>query len=304
MALLIGDYGGSALAASYPAYADMGSPQAVEMAERILSWQLPHGGWGKDLPIADSMWTPGTPRSLQRAGGVELGSFDNGATTTELRYLAHVYAATGESRFREAFIKGIDYILRAQYPTGGWPQVYPRRGDYADEVTFNDDAMVRVMQLLLDVSTGEAPFTFVDADRRAATRGAFERGIEYILKAQIEVGGRLTAWCAQHDPWTYEPKPGRSYEHPSISGSESVGIVRLLQSLPEPDERIQTAILSALLWLEEVRLPDGRWARFYEIGTNRPIFSAATASSATTSPKSRQSAARDMLGTARGRGSS
>lgn len=271
-ALIVGG-GGDARAASYPAYADMGSAQAVEIGDRILSWQLAHGGWGKDLPIATTMWTPGTPKSLQQAGGVELGSFDNGATTTEMRYLAHVYAATEESRFHEGFLMGLDFILAAQYPTGGWPQVYPRRGDYADQVTFNDDAMVHVMQLLWDVAKGGHPFGFVDEARRAASERAFFQGIEYILEAQIEVDGRLTAWCAQHDPWTYEPRAGRSYEHPSISGAESVGIVRLLMALPDPDERIQRAILSALLWLEEARLPDGRWARFYELGTNRPIFS-------------------------------
>lgn len=260
-------------AASYPAFADMGSAQAVEIGDRILSWQLPHGGWGKDLPIATTLWTPGRPKSLQQAGGVDLGSIDNGATTTEIRYLAHVYTATGEARFREGALKGIDFLLEMQYPSGGWPQAYPRRGNYSDEVTFNDDAMVRVMQLLREVASGEHPFGFVDDARRAASQRAFDLGIQYILNAQIEVDGRLTAWCAQHDPWTYEPKQGRPYEHPSISGAESVGIIRLLMALPDPDERVRRAILSALLWLDEVRLPDGRWARFYEIGTNRPIFS-------------------------------
>src|SRR5690606_39866026 len=69
--------------------------------------------------------------------------------------------------------------------------------------------------------------------------------------------------------WTFEPRPGRPYEHVSLSGAETVGIVRFLMSLPDPDERVRRAILSALLWLEEAQLPDGRWARFYEIGTNR-----------------------------------
>src|SRR5690606_34218120 len=56
---------GQSAAAVYPVFPDMGSPQAVEIAERILSWQLPHGGWGKNLPIADRRWTPGTPKSSQ-----------------------------------------------------------------------------------------------------------------------------------------------------------------------------------------------------------------------------------------------
>src|SRR5690606_29993911 len=98
-------------------------------------------------------------------------------------------------------------------------------------------------------------------------------GIECILNAQIAVDGLLTGWCQQHDPESYLPRPGRPYEHVSISGSETVGIVRLLMSLPDPPERVRRAILSALVWLDEAQLPDGRWARFYEIGSNRPIFS-------------------------------
>lgn len=264
---------GRSAAALYPVFSDMGSPQAVEIAERILSWQLPHGGWGKNLPIADRRWTPGTPKSSQRAGGVELGSIDNGATTSEMRYLAAVYHATGDDRFKEGFLRGLDFLLAMQYPTGGWPQVYPHRGDYADYVTFNDDAMIRVMELLKEVHEGGPLYAFVDEEQRSRVADALRRGVEFILAAQIEVDGRLTAWCAQHDPWTFEPRPGRPYEHVSLSGAETVGIVRFLMSLPDPDERVRRAILSALLWLEEAQLPDGRWARFYEIGTNRPIFS-------------------------------
>ena len=264
---------GSVSAVEYPRFADMGSPQAVALADRVLSWQLPNGGWGKNLPVLERAWEPGTPKSDQIRDGVELGTFDNGATTSELRFLAGVYAATGEERFKQAFERGLDFVLAAQYPSGGWPQTYPARGNYSDFVTYNDDAMVRVMELIRDVAEGRPPFGFVSPDYLPRLRRAFDLGIEYILKSQIVVDGRLTAWCQQHDPYTYEPRPGRSYEHVSISGSESVRIVRLLMSLPDPDERVREAILSALLWLDEARLPDGRWARFYEIGTNRPIFS-------------------------------
>jgi hypothetical protein len=33
------------------------------------------------------------------------------------------------------------------------------------------------------------------------------------------------------------------------------------------------AVDAAVAWLRRVRRPDGTWARFYEIGSNRPIFS-------------------------------
>lgn len=264
---------GSAAAVNYPRYADMGSQAAIALAERVLSWQLDSGGWGKNLPILEQAWEPGRPRSDQVRDGVDLGSFDNGATTSEMRYLAAVYSATGEPRYKAAFERGLDFILAAQYPSGGWPQTHPRRGNYSDYVTFNDDAMVRVMELVRDVYEGRPPFDFVSEEYIPRLRRAFDLGVEYILNAQIQIDGVLTGWCQQHDPVTYVPRPGRPYEHVSISGSETVGIVRLLMSLPDPSDRIRASILGALLWLDQARLPDGRWARFYEIGTNRPIFS-------------------------------
>ena len=36
---------------------------------------------------------------------------------------------------------------------------------------------------------------------------------------------------------------------------------------------IVRAVDAAAAWLRRVRLPDGRWARFYELETNRPVFS-------------------------------
>ncbi len=257
---------------AYPALPDYASPEAVRIADTIVSYQLPTGGWWGTGFVGEP-WEPGRPRSSHAVDGVEVASFDNGATTSEMWFLARVYRATGEERFKEAFQRGLDFIFAAQYPSGGWPQQYPLRGGYWDYVTFNDNAMTRVMELLRDVAWRREPVGFVDEEYRRRAEEAFEKGIEYILRAQIEVDGRLTAWCAQHDPVTYEPRHGRPYEHPSISGSESVGIVRLLMSLPDPDRRVRLAVLSALEWFAEVQLPDGQWARFYEIGTNWPIYS-------------------------------
>jgi PelA/Pel-15E family pectate lyase len=187
--------------------------------------------------------------------------------------------------------------LPAQYPTGGWPQFYPPGTGYHRHITFNDDAMVRLMQLLREVATADR-YGFVDADRRAAARRAFDRGVECILRCQVRVGDKLTAWCAQHDEKDYRPRPGRSYELVSLSGAESVGIVRLLMSLDDPSPEVVRAVEGAVAWFEAVPLRGVRqvvekdaqsprgwnkvlvkdlsapplWARFYEIGTNRPLF--------------------------------
>ena len=187
---------------------------------------------------------------------------------------------------------GLDYLFRAQYPHGGWPQVYPLVGDYHDAVTFNDDAIVNLLGFLQDVAAGGADYAFVSADARAEAAARLSRGIACLLASQVAVEGRLTVWGQQHDALTLAPCAARNYEMVSLSSNESAGILRFLLALPEPSPEIRTAIEAAGAWFARTAIPDvayrsidgtGRqlvpapgagplWARMYEIGTDRPIF--------------------------------
>lgn len=265
------------------------STDAARVAASVLSYQSPLGGWPKNTITTTAPYA-GRAADLKP-------TFDNGATTDELRFLARMYGATKEERYKQAFLRGLDYILKAQYPTGGWPQSYPPGGQYHRHITFNDNAMVRLMRFVRDVAREER-FAFVDAPRRELAAEAFERGVRCILRCQIRVDGKLMGWCAQHDEKDYRPRAGRSYELASISGSESVEIVRLLMSIENPSDEVIAAVRGAVEWFEAAKLPGIRvvrkplagspkgydqvvakdpsappmWARFYEIGTNRPIF--------------------------------
>ncbi|MEW6156858.1 MAG: pectate lyase, partial [Verrucomicrobiota bacterium] len=255
----------------------------------ILSWQSAAGSWPKNTNTAAAPFT-GDAKQLK-------GTFDNRATTSELRFLARAFRATADPVCKQAFLKGIDHILNAQYRNGGWPQYSPPGSGYARHITFNDDATVRLMELMREIAE-QPDYEFVGKDRREAAREAFARGVDCILKCQVRVDGRLTAWCAQHDENDFRPRPARSFELASLSGFESVGIVKLLMSIPQPNERVVQAVESAVAWLDSVRLagirqveekdpntPKGYdkkilkdpnapplWARFYEIGTNQPLF--------------------------------
>ena len=82
---------------------------------------------------------------------------DNDATTTQMIYLARLYQATGDVRYRAGFRAGVDYLLSGQYKNGGWPQFWPVQRDYQPHITYNDDAMVNTMVLLRDISLGLEP---------------------------------------------------------------------------------------------------------------------------------------------------
>jgi len=256
-----------------------GGEEAKTVATNILSWQSDLGGWPKNMDTTAKPFD-GDRSALEP-------TFDNGATTDELQLLARIYRETHAERYRSAVERGVDYILQAQYPNGGWPQFYPPGSQYHRYITFNDNAMVRLMEFLRDAQQ----FEFLDTGRREAARRSFNRGIECILKSQVIVNGTPTVWCAQHDEVTLEPRPARAFELESLSGAESVGIVRLLMSLAKPSPEVVRAVNAALAWFESAKLtgirvdvvngdkvvvPDANvrplWARFYEIGTNRPFF--------------------------------
>ena len=256
--------------------------EAAKIADNILSWQTRAGGWPKNVDVSGEPYS-GDQDELKP-------TFDNSATTDELRFLARMHKANGERRYEQAFERGFDYIIAAQYPTGGWPQFDPPGSSYHRHITFNDNAMVRLMNFLRETYEDDR-YDFLDSRRKEAAKTAFADGIRCILKCQIRVDGHLTAWCAQHDEKNYEPRPGRAYELVSISGSESVGILRLLMSIDDPGPEVVQAVDAAVAWLRSVELHgiriverDGNrvvveddsapplWARFYEIGSNRPFF--------------------------------
>ena len=70
----------------------------------------------------------------------------------------------------------MDYLLKAQYPNGGWPQFYPNLNGYYKHITFNDDAMIGVMKLLRDVAAGKPVYAFVDEARRRSRRVQWKKG--------------------------------------------------------------------------------------------------------------------------------
>lgn len=260
------------------------SSEARRIADNILTWQAPAGDWPKNGDTVSQPYSDDTNKLH--------GTFDNGATTGEIRFLARACNATQDARYQAAALKGIDHILEAQYPTGGWPQYSPPPSNsYHRHITFNDNAMVRLLETLRKVATS-TDFDFVDQPRRESAQKAFDRGIACILNCQIKVNGKLTVWCAQHDEKDLSPRPARKFELVSLSGSESAGILRLLMTLEQPSPAVIRAIQAGAEWfasatitgLRQTRVDRNKvivadtnapalWARFYEIETGRPLFS-------------------------------
>lgn len=286
------------------------SSETRRVGDNVVSFQTPAGGWSKNLDVsrhpraAGELFGPENgSQFLSRAdfdAPLEgswnyVGTIDNDATTTELKFLAKVIGASGKkdgARYREAFFRGLDYLFAAQFPNGGWPQVWPLPGGYHDAITFNDGAILNVLELLHSVAEAKDEFVFIPAKYRKRAAASYNRGLECLLAAQVVVANRRTIWCQQYDALTLQPASARNYEMPSLASGESAGIMLFLMELSAPNSSAVAAVHAAAAWFEKTKLmdvafknsgPDGRhliaapgngpiWARYYEIADDKPIF--------------------------------
>ena len=268
------------------------SEEATRLADTVILYQTDSGGWPKNTDMTEP---PGEAFG-KLSDSERAPTIDNSATTRPLRFLAKVHAANPDSRWTASLRRGLSYLLEAQYPNGGWPQFYPLRAGYYSRITYNDDAMVKVLELLRSIERREEDWNWVDPLMRQRISDALARGIACILATQVRVDSRLTVWCAQHDEITLRPAPARAYELVSLSGAESVGVVRFLMGIEDPSKEVEAAVEAAVEWFRRVAISGKRkmmvkndqgesidqilvddpnvdtWARFYEIGSDRPIF--------------------------------
>ncbi len=260
---------------------------ARRMAESILSYQAPNGGWSKHVDFLAGPRKPGQSYYSETPDWRYIATIDNGATTEELAFLRGANLAHPDPRYQRSGTRGVRYLLAAQLPSGCWPQVWPLQGGYHDDATFNDDASMHAATVLRDVAAGRYSGLVDDALRPHAA-AAVDAALGCVLASQVQVSGRGTVWGQQHDPITLRPSSARSYEKTSLAAKESIAIADFLMSFAAPSAAAVRAVHDAIAWYRanaiegydysryELRQKAGApplWARMYEIGSNRPIFS-------------------------------
>ena len=275
------------------------SEEAKSIAKNVLLYQRDIGGWPKNIPMQKALSKTQKDELKALKSSANDVTTDNGATTQEMLFLSKIYKQQPDERYKIAFLKGLDYLLEAQYENGGWPQFYPLRDGYYSHITYNDNSMVNILNLLKELNDGSDVFS-IKPPREILKKSelAFHKGIDCILKTQYRQNGVLTGWCAQYDADTLEPAKARAYELPSLSGGESAGIVDLLMHIEKPSQDIVEAVNAAVKWFEDTKITgiaqesvldtNGKridkkivtdanapslWARFMELDDNTPFFS-------------------------------
>jgi len=275
----------------------------TQIADNMLIYQRDNGGWPKNYDM-QAILTTEQVDSLVKTKNKLHTTFDNSTTYTHIDYLAQVYNIAKVAKYKDACLKGINFVLSAQYPNGGWPQYFPLEDNYSRRITFNDGALIGVIELLKKIVDNNPEFSFIGDPLRKEVIRAYEKGIECILNTQIFEKGRLTAWCQQHNEIDLKPAWARAYEPPSICNGESAEIVLFLMDLKNPEKRIIESVQGAVKWFSDSKIYNTKvntvpappeksvwktstidrvvvfdslappiWTRYYELVTEKPLFS-------------------------------
>jgi PelA/Pel-15E family pectate lyase len=272
--------------------------EAARIADQLLIYQKVNGGFEKNIDMALMLSKAERDALIAKRNDISETTIDNRTTYTQAAYLAKVITASllkpsppaNLVKYKDAFDLAVDYLLSSQYQNGGFPQFFPLKKGYYTHITYNDDAMIGVMKFFRDIDRKESDYKFVDETRRQKVENALEKATALTLKLQVEVAGKKTVWAAQYDEFTLKPAAARKFEPVSLTGYESVAVVKFLMG-ERPTPEIIEAVDSAIQWYKANQINGIRWervnsentvikdkaaqpiwARFYEIETMRPIF--------------------------------
>ena len=258
---------------------------ARETAEALIYGQLKSGGW--------TAWIDFDPNGSRVANyrngkgkGRNYSSLDDGQTQTATELLVRVDRALGfkDKKIHEAAMTALDALLAAQFPNGGFPQVWQapaeeqpvvkaqfpdydwrtegRIKEYWDLYTLNDNLAVTVTETLATAHEIYDDPRYLEALRKLG---------DFLTLAQLPEP--QPAWAQQYN-YQMVPAWARKFEPPAVSGGESQGVILTLIRISEltGDKRYLRPIPRALAYLRRSILPDGKLPRFNELETNRPLY--------------------------------
>ncbi|MFG0332425.1 MAG: pectate lyase [Maioricimonas sp. JB049] len=262
---------------------------AVETGTALVRGQLHSGGWDNRIEFDPEDRRRYAYRTDVDApeGRRNTTTFDDNKSQSALLFLMEL---DRELEFRdeaihEAAMYALDAFLKAQYPNGAWPQRYSRFAepdefpvkkasfpeswsrtypgkDYQRYYTLNDNTVCDTIATMFHAWD-------VYGDERY--RASAIRGGEFLLLAQLPEP--QPGWAQQYDRKMH-PSWARKFEPPAITGGESQAVMRMLIELYRRtgEERFLQPIPRALEYYRSLLRSDGRLARFYEIGTDRPLY--------------------------------
>lgn len=282
---------------------------ARDVARALVKGQYCSGGWDYFIEFDPQKRAQYPYRADGRCGesaparNERTTTLDDNISQAAMRVLMRVDRELGfkDAPIHDASLFALDSLIKAQYPNGAWPQRFARPPDansfpvkrasypeswpwkwpganYQGHYTFNDNSIVDMIDVML-----EAARIYKDPRYLASA----EKGGEFILLAQMPEP--QPGWAQQYDR-DMHPSWARRFEPPSITGGESLSVMKALillyretgkrkylEPLPRALAYYRRSVLPEVDNPSEIRrraCPKGTpcMARFYELKTNKPLY--------------------------------
>ena len=238
----------------YDALLDGTLDVTTSVADLIVALQNEDGGF-QVLPDNYEMSQKETGLGSMK----DVSSVYNGATTSELKYLAKYITANKpeDSKYQDAFVKGIKYLLTTQRDNGGWSMNPGSGSGFNANIEVGNKAMTEVLTLLSDIAIlNNQDYVFA---RKAMNvdeiKSAVEKGNDFIVKSQISNNNKKSGWATQYDK-SGNVTMGHTYERESVSSYTTKDVIDYLMTIHNPSPDIKDAVESAYSWLKDVKIAD------------------------------------------------
>lgn len=227
-----------------PAFLDA----TLDAASALINGQTEHGGWMHTI------------RFNQPLGNHV--SFDDNQTQSAIRFLMALDEEIDDTVLTAAVEAALGMMIASQLPNGGWPHRYPVQNNYHDFATFNDACINDCIAVMIQADQ--------QYDDPAITESLRKVG-RFLQISQLPPP--QPGWAQQYNEYL-QPAWARTFEPPSVCPQATLLNIRSLIDLYQHfgDQVYLDPIPDALRWVRESRLPNGKWARFVELWTNKALY--------------------------------
>ena len=221
---------------------------AEKAADALILGQNEPGGWDHKI-------------YFDRPTGKTV-SFDDNQTQSAISFLMALDQEIDKPSLTESIEKALDMMLESQLDNGGWPHQYPRQGNYHDYATFNDQGINDCIRVMIEADTYYKEENFAKSLQKAG---------RFLMISQLPPP--QPGWAQQYNEYL-QPAWARTFEPPAVDPSASLNNINSLIDLflHTGKEEFLEPIPDAIQWLKASRLPNGKWGRFLELGTNKALY--------------------------------
>lgn len=192
----------------------------------------------------------------------EIVSFDDDQTQTAISFLMALDQEIDRPALTEAIEKALDMMVESQLDSGGWPHKFPWQGNYHDYATFNDQGINDCIRVMIEANTYYKDEKLAESLQKAG---------RFLMISQLPPP--QPGWAQQYNEYL-QPAWARTFEPPAVCPSVTLNNINSLIDLylHTGHNEFLEPIPDAIQWLKASRLPNGKWGRFLELGSNEPMY--------------------------------